>query len=131
MNSFETEHKPLEEMTLDELHQLKKERYNKAQDIIGRARFVAVTLGELINSTYTKHSWEADGVTVFVDSYGRYMTVEQDGKKVVSTHNDAFAIPGRWEDVVEKFYVLAKEKDEEDRKQREQEEREAFLRFLV
>ncbi len=70
----------------------------KAQGVLGGLATVARQLGEELNANYgPKYKWEGEGVVVYVDDYGNYMTVRLRGRLIASSHpTEKLFVPGPW-----------------------------------
>ena len=71
----------------------------KAQGVISGLATIARQFGEELNANYgPKYKWEGEGVVVYVDDYGHYMTVHADGNRLVSSShkNEKLFVPGPW-----------------------------------
>lgn len=96
--------KNLEDMTVEELKELKKRRYELAENrgLLVNIDFIARTLGTRLANK--KYEFYRDDIYVFVDDYGGYMQVEIGGpygKIVCSTHEaDRLFTPGKWTDKI-------------------------------
>jgi hypothetical protein len=99
-------------MTVDELKALKCQWYDAAQGdgSISLCYLVGRTLGRDLSAKYgPKRRWSAKGVEIYVDDYGRYMTVCAGGKEVCSTHDcSRLFVPGPWMEVVRRAAVQAR-----------------------
>lgn len=105
-------------LTNEQLRELIKQRYQEAEDsgLLSRIADVARELGHDpassdaqgnrtgYRSTYgPKYIWHDGDVEVFVDDYGRYMTVRYRDQRVLSTHRaDKFIVYGPWVDIISK-----------------------------
>jgi hypothetical protein len=125
----------LNEMTNDELLKLKQQRYKNAQEdgTISKLYVIGKELGNNLNDRYgPKYRWINDGIAIYVDDYGNYMTVRSDDKLLCSTHPcDRLIILGEWIEKVLKFYPEAEKIREEKIAKREQKEREKLLEQIV
>lgn len=84
----------IQEMTITELEELKAKWYSVNMESILCIRGVAEELGTCFVSKYT---FQLDDINVYVDNYGRYMTVHVGDKLVCSTHQcEQLFIPGEW-----------------------------------
>lgn len=72
---------------------------------------IARTLGNRLNANYgPKYQLECkDRIVVYVDDYGHYATVKQNGHLIMSTHNERLFVPGSW---VEDVLALKPESDQ-------------------
>jgi hypothetical protein len=124
----------LNEMTNDELLKLKNQRYNNAKKdgTINKFYVIGRELGTNIPSRYgPKYSWTYDGISIYVDDYGSYMTIRGD-KLLCSTHFcDQLIIPGEWIEKVLSFYPQAEKVREEKIVKQKQKEREMLLAQIV
>ena len=71
----------------------------KSQGVIGGLATIARQFGEELNANYgPKYKWEGEGVVVYVDDYGGYMTVHANGERLVtSSHQtEKLFVPGPW-----------------------------------
>ena len=71
----------------------------KAQGIISGLATVARQFGKDLNVNYgPKYQWEGEGIVIYVDDYGNYMTVHADGNRLVSSShkNEKLFVPGPW-----------------------------------
>ena len=116
-------------MTSDELKALKEQWYKDAvQDgSIALCYFVGRQLGSdpagrgYVSTYGPKYKWSSEGVEIYVDDYGGYMTVHNNGKQVCSTHYcSRLFVPGDWMNVVRQAAVKARQKKEGDEHRREQ-----------
>ena len=92
---------PTEEMSEEQLLAMKRLIFQeaKSQGVIGGLATIARQLGEELNANYgPKYKWEGEGVVVYVDDYGHYMTVHADGNRLVSSShkNEKLFVPGPW-----------------------------------
>lgn len=113
-------------MDVEELKALKVQWYENAckDGSIALCHLVGSQLGVSLSAKYgPKYKWEAEGVEIYVDDYGNYLTVHVDGKQVCCNHYcTRLFIPGPWMDVVKRAAVLARQKKEGDECRREQDE---------
>lgn len=85
-------------MSNDQLKSLIVENYRKAvnEGVIRKLSFIAEKLGENLNANYgTKYRYKLNGMEIFVDNWGGYMTVVDHNRKktILSTHYcDCFII---------------------------------------
>ncbi len=104
MNShFSVPERDLREMTVAELDQWKRRWYAEADANSYFADFavVARTLGKNTDARFIKYQWEENGIRLYHDIYGGYMTVHVNDRQVCSTHSgDRFITPGEWIDVI-------------------------------
>ena len=78
-----------------------------------------------------KYSWEADGVSIYLDDYGKYLTVEVGGKRVCSTHDcEQLFVPGEWMNAVRRAAVTAAARQEREEHYREEAERRRLMAQL-
>jgi hypothetical protein len=117
--------KPIKEMTIEELKLLKIDWYRAAVEngSIAMCNLVARTFGRDpisienpgFSSTYgPKYLWRNGDIEIYVDDYGKYMTVKIDGKLVCSTHvTERLFIPGEWVERVRPFAESAAVKKSE------------------
>ena len=71
----------------------------KAQGVLSGLATIARQFGKELNANYgPKYKWEGEGVVVYVDDYGHYMTVHADGNRLVSSShkNEKLFVPGPW-----------------------------------
>lgn len=92
---------PTEEMSEEQLLAMKRLIFQeaKSQGVIGGLATIARQFGEELNANYgPKYKWEGEGVVVYVDDYGHYMTVHADGNRLVSSShkNEKLFVPGPW-----------------------------------
>lgn len=107
----------VKDMSIDELEKLKQQRYQAAMDngTLAMIGTVARELGHPQQVQYgPKWLWSADGISIYIDGYGRYLTVCSDNKKVCSTHRaEEFIVPGAWIDRVASYFPEALKNREE------------------
>ncbi len=126
--------KQLSEMTIEELREQKKAWYKDAKDTgkLSALRIIGEELGDNLNHRYgPKYLFAQNGIEIYVDNYGHYMTVSNGDKRVCSTHPcDQLFIPGEWYDGLSSLYDLAALKKESRELLRKEQERSALLREL-
>jgi hypothetical protein len=117
-------------LTADELRALKERWFAEGRDsgdlaLLGR---LGRELGVPVPSGHPpKYRWDRDGVAVYVDGYGGYLTVHQGERQVCSTHYcTQLFVPGPWLEVVR---AAAPELDREARAR--ETEREAERRLTL
>ncbi len=124
----------LESLSEDQLRALKKQWYVRAcnEGVISTCREIARQLGGDINHNYgPKYTWAQDGVDVYVDDYGKYMTVSYKGRRVCSTHPcDNLFVPGEWVLVIDQYAQAAKDKSNAKEARRVEERRQQLLGSL-
>lgn len=96
--------KPLTDMTVDELKELKREWYREARDS-GKLKVIATVarvMGQQMAAKYgPKYQWQHGDISIYLDDYGRYLTVTVDETRVCSTHpTSCLFVPGDWYDVI-------------------------------
>lgn len=101
----------LESLTVEELIERKKQLFTEA--VLGnkfkQAYAVAEYLGKSLSVRYgPKYEWYSpdESVRIFLDKYGKYLTIHYAGKQVASDHA-LFFIPGDWFDCIEEAYPRA------------------------
>jgi len=102
-----------EGMSLEELKELKRTQYEEARKsgVFLRLATVGRELGREVGRPGPKYLWEDSSVRVFVDDYGRYVTVHVNEKLVASSHPcTRLFIAGQWQDVALARYPEAREK---------------------
>lgn len=124
----------LNNLSVEELKALQKKYYQKAEDdnLFLKIAQVARVLGEDPGSRFPpKYVWNHNDIDIFVDDYGRFMTVTLKGKLVCSTHPcENLFIPGDWTNEVLIHYKQAQEKLDQIRMQQEQAEKEQLVEKL-
>lgn len=103
------ESKNLRDMTLEELRELKRQRYQQAlrDGSISKCIFVAKETGEM-DACVPKYLRKMEGLELYVDDVGGYATATYKGKMVMSTHpRTQLFTPGDWMQIVEMEYTLA------------------------
>ena len=96
-----------------------------SRDLNGQPTYYRSTCGP-------KYVWESNGVKVYVDDYGHYMTVDWNGVQVGSTHDtNRFVIPGAWMTEVWKHYPAAQQAIAERERQRNDAERQRLLKMVA
>lgn len=129
-----------QDMTIEQINELKARRYTEAQQgrVFHKLAVVARELGKDpaspgYMSTYgPKYIWKHASIEIYVDDYGNYMTVNFNGRKVASTHDcDRFIIPGGWQDVALAFFGSAQEKADQREYKRQQERKQKLLAQVV
>ena len=118
--------KPLTELTLEELKQLRKDWFAEAMrnGNIKRLAHIARELGNKLNHSYgPKYRYQNDVIEIYVDDYGGYMTVKEADKLRVSTHpNEKLYVKGEWEEIINRVYPeVQKTKQTEETSKSEQE----------
>ena len=71
----------------------------KAQGVISGLATIARQFGKELNANYgPKYQWEGEGIVIYVDDYGNYITVHADGNRLVSSShkNEKLFVPGPW-----------------------------------
>lgn len=113
--------------TVEELKELKRKWYSHAErkGYLLTIGSVGRYLGKNLNATYgPKYEYIKDGVKVYIDDYGGYLTVHVDGKLVCSTHPcEQLFVFGQWFEELEADYPAAEL--EENRRTAEREQKEA------
>lgn len=124
----------LHEMTAEQLKALQSEWYETAHanGNIEKLYAIARHLGDPVRHNWgPKYCYDKDGITVYVDDYGHYMTVALHGKNVVSTHpGDRLYIPGEWESAIPALHALAIEAKDSKGRMSEDREKEELLKKL-
>jgi len=125
----------LSELTNEELLKLKQKRYAEAQEngTIGKLYSIGRELGNNISARYgPKYSWNYDGITIYIDDYGNYMTIRGDDKLLCSTHFcDQLIVLGDWIEKVLSFYPVAIVERNKRIARQTQKERERLLSQIV
>lgn len=90
-----------EEMSEEQLLAIKRLLFQEAQaqGVLSGIATIARQLGKELNVRYgPKYQWEGEGVVVYVDDYGNYMTVHANGERLVSSshRNEKLFVPGPW-----------------------------------
>ncbi len=90
-----------EEMSEEQLLEAKRMLFQeaKSQGVIGGLATIARQFGKELNANYgPKYQWEGEGIVIYVDDYGNYMTVHADGNRLVSSShkNEKLFVPGPW-----------------------------------
>lgn len=102
--------------TVEELKQLKKQWYQDAMDkgMIAKIGKVCRELGSKVPAKWgPKYQFDSDGLSLYVDDYGHYMTATYKNKLVCSTHFcEQLFVPGEWEKIIEDQYPEAEKKEE-------------------
>ena len=95
---------PERPLTAEELAALKGTWFREGLEagdvaLLGR---LARELGQPVPTRHPpKYHWTREGVSVYVDGYGGYLTVHQGERQVCSTHpGSRLFVPGPWLDVV-------------------------------
>ena len=95
---------PGRSLTAEELAALKRTWFREAMDagdvaLLGR---LARELGQPVPTRHPpKWHWTREGVSVYDDGFGRFLTVHQGERQVCSTHYcERLFVPGPWLDVV-------------------------------
>lgn len=137
---FTVPEKPLAEMSADELFALKRGWYAQAREAghLGSIERVCRELGNSLSVRYgPKYELCIEDVYIYVDGYGRYMTVSVDDPeadervRVCSTHPaDGLFVPGEWLRKVEPYYESAHCSERERKSRREDENRRKLLEQL-
>ena len=126
-------------LSIEDLKALKRRWYSEARadGAIAACYRVGRTLGtELTGAKYgPKYLWThgegADAIVIYVDDYGRYMTVTVGEQVVCSTHpNELLFVPGAWTETVRELEPGATERAHAERAARERRERASLLRQL-
>lgn len=120
--------------------------YNEAviNGTIGKLWKIAKTLGHdpasidadgnptYMRSTYgPKYVWQCNGVRIFADNYGNYLTVHWDDREVCSTHTcSQLFVPGDWLQIVLPFVEEADREKMERERSRLQGERQKLMEEL-
>lgn len=125
---------PTEEMSEEQLLEAKRMLFQeaKAQGVLGGLATVARQLGEELNANYgPKYKWEGEGVVVYVDDYGNYMTVRLRGRLIASSHpTEKLFVPGPWLTPLLPLMEQAKQAAEAKAKQRERDAAQALRNAL-
>lgn len=110
----------LQDMTTEQLHAHKAEQYRVAEvtGCLGKIADVARWIGQDpvsirepgYRSTHgPKYQHSIGDIVIYVDDYGRYMTVHVNGKRVCSTHQtDRLFVSGEWSSIVVAHWSKAK-----------------------
>lgn len=105
--------KELKDMTAKELEEYKAKLYKENTDNgnIHKLCTIARMLGDNINANYgPKYALQDGAIQIYVDDYGHYMTVHEESKMKVSTHNEKLYAPGEWEQIITRLYPSAEHK---------------------
>ena len=134
---MENSTKNLKDMTLEELRELRNQRYDQAcrDDSIDKCYIVATEMGtqleEIVSHSYfgQGHLWQGrDGLEIFVDYSSKDVTARYKGRKVMSTRTHSrFFVPGDWMKIVEMEYLLALAKKSAREAARNEKERQALI----
>lgn len=90
-----------DEMSEEQLLAMKRLLFQEAQaqGVLSGLATIARQFGKELNANYgPKYKWEGEGVVVYVDDYGGYMTVHANGERLVtSSHQtEKLFVPGPW-----------------------------------
>jgi hypothetical protein len=90
-----------EEMSEEQLLAMKRLLFQEAQaqGVISGLATIARQFGKELDVRYgPKYKWEGEGVVIYVDDYGRCMTVHANGERLVtSSHKtEKLFVPGPW-----------------------------------
>jgi hypothetical protein len=90
-----------EEMSEEQLLAMKRLLFQEAQaqGVISGLATIARQFGKELDVRYgPKYKWEGEGVVIYVDDYGRFMTVHANGERLVtSSHKtEKLFVPGPW-----------------------------------
>lgn len=122
----------LQDMNSKELEALKRKWYVEASDKIQQLYSIARELGDRVPHNYgPKYRYADNGLNIYVDDYGHYMTVHLDGKLIVSTHNERLYVPGEWESVIHGLYTLANQTEVERNENKEHAEKSKLVDSLT
>lgn len=122
--------KDLQSLSLQELRELKAKWYKENTDNgnIKKLSLIARELGQRIPHNYgPKYEYNQEGVMIYVDDYGGYMTVHVKGKLKVSTHNDKLYAPGEWEEIITRLSPAATDQRIKGKSEIENSERKTLL----
>lgn len=121
----------MKEYSLEELRQIKLKWYWAAMEdgSIRDCEYVARNLGVAgTGSPGPQYLWKKDGVSIFLDNYGGYMTVCFNGKRACSTHDtNRLFVPGEWINVVREALDKAAHTEEADKETRIKAEKEKLM----
>lgn len=136
-----------EDMTNEELKQLRQERYHAAcqNGTFAKLGLIARQLGHdpasrdadgnpipYRSSHGPKYVWRRNNIKIYVDDYGHYMTVHMGDREMASTHQcSQFIIPGDWIAEALSVYEVAVAKANMARQQKNDHERRQLLQFVV
>jgi hypothetical protein len=103
----------MSQLTLEELKKLKYQWYEEAvtSGKIDEIAKVCRVLGNPVSHNYgPKYSFERNGIVIYLDDYGNYMTVHYDGKLVCSTHpTERLFVRGVWTNIIQSFSSAVEE----------------------
>jgi hypothetical protein len=98
-------------MTEFEIKEAIRKRFKEASDagLFGKFEVVAREMGQNMHATYgPKYLWERGPIRLYVDNYGKYLTVTVHGTLACSTHiTDQFICPGNWQNEILSDYEAA------------------------
>lgn len=124
----------LQELTLKQPSELKASWYQRAKDegIISNCYAIGRHLGEKLNDSYgPKYGWKQDGVKIYVDDYGGYMSVDYQGKCVCSTHTTSgLFVAGEWINIIDGHIENARGQEQAKALAREEDKRRRLLNSL-
>lgn len=98
----------VEDLSIEKLKWYKAEWFRLARDtgLISMCYEIGRSLGSYIGDK--KYEWTNDLLRIYVDDYGNYMTVSDDGKTVCSTHStEKVFVPGDWALTIDAIYPQA------------------------
>lgn len=135
-----------EDMDVNEIMEVGMEWYRTALslNIPATCALVARELGEAPSVRYgPKYSWEREGIIIYVDDYGKYMTVRDardldddidpdyrytKARQVCSTHPcSKLFIPGDWLEIIAPHIEPAEQRKERREKRRHENRRQRAL----
>ena len=124
-----------EELSEEQLLAMKRLLFQeaKAQGVISGLATVARQFGKSLNANYgPKYQWESEGLVIYVDDYGNYMTVHTDGKRLVSSshRNERLFVPGPWLTPLLPLMEQAREAAEVNAEQRKRDAAQALRNAL-
>lgn len=125
--------KPLADMTIDELRQLKQDWWAdpKRRHYYDRLGAIARTLGRSTNATHQAYR-HLDGdmaLRIEFDAYGRLLSVYSAEQLVYSTSSQ-LVVPGDWEDCIPLLEAEAKRLADERQQESREHERQNLIREL-
>ena len=123
------------DLSLEDLKKIKKEwcANAKADGSLIKIYLVGRVLGERIPHNYgPKYRWQYQGINLYIDDYGDYMTVDYNGKRVCNRDGNyvGLFIPGEWMNIISEAAIKAKEIQKQREIDREEEERQNLLKEL-
>jgi hypothetical protein len=120
-------------LSVEELQKLKKEWYKTAEEdgSINKCYLVGRILGEDVRHTYgPKYQWDYQGVKIYIDDYGNYMTVDYCDTRVCFTASGKLFVPGDWMNIVSEAAIKAEEVKQEREEIYKEEKRQHMLKEL-